>query len=129
MNYIPGWDDLLKQRAIEKGTPDQYVVFATGGYIISPFDDESLTATATIGQRDKSGYLSQTRFCSPHFFPRKFTVTVKDVRVQIQILRSLTAALNDGTIAPGNIPRAVSSVRAWDAICDLLKTSGGAIDA
>ena len=124
MNIISSWDSLTAN-----GTPDEYVVFATCGAVSSPFDDEVLTATATIGQRDKGGWLFQNRLHSRHFCPRKFTITAKDVRFQIRVLHFLTAGLNNGTIAPDFIPRKVSSVRAWADVCNLLKVSGSLIDA
>lgn len=80
MNIIPSWDGLVERKAIKVGKPDEYVVFATSGQILSPFDDEVLTATATIGQRDKAGRLFQNRIHSRHFCPRKFTVTAEGCR-------------------------------------------------
>ena len=74
------------------------------------------------------GYF-KTDFIVGIFCPRKFTVTAKDARIQIRVLHFLTSGLNDGTIAPGLIPRAVSSVRAWNDIREGWAKTGGAVSA
>lgn len=129
MHVIPSWKSLADEKTLKKGAPNEYVVFATSGYISSPFDPGCFTATATIGQRDENGRLFQNGLHSRHFCPRKFTVTAKGARLQIRVLHSLTAGLNDGTIAPGFVLMKVSSLGDWNDICNLLKVSGGASNA
>ena len=129
LNTIPGWECLKNERAIENGEPWQYVAFATSGYIRAVFDDEALSAMATIGQRNGIGRLFQSSLHSRHFSPRKCTITVKDAAFQIPLLHQLIAGLNDGTIDPESIPKTVSSARAWDAIRTMLECSVGPIDA
>ena len=129
IDFIPSWECLKNERTIENGEPWQYVTFATSGYIRAVFDDESLTAIATIGQRNGIGRLFQNSLHSRHFSPRKFTITVKDAAAQIRLLNQLVTGLNDGTIDPESIPTKISNVRGWDAIRTMFECSVGPIDA
>ena len=123
LDFIPGWDSLKENRWLKNDQPNQYVLYSVSGEILSVFDDECLTATATIGQRDGEGRLFQNSLHSRHFAPRKFTILAQDSAAQIQSLHQLIEGLNAGTIDPEHIPGKVSSARKWASIVALLKVS------
>ena len=123
LDFIPGWDSLKENRWLKNDQPNQYVLYSVSGEILGVFDDECLTATATIGQRDPNGRLFQNSLHSRHFAPRKFTIAAQDATAQIQSLHQLIEALNGRWIDPDDIPRKVSSTKAWASIVALLEVS------
>ena len=129
LDFIPGWDLLMRINAVKFGELYGYVAYSMSKDIRTPFYDPSKSAIVTIAQRNSFGRLCQKSLYNPHFTPRKFTITAKHAGVQIRWIYQLISGLNDGTIDPDSIPTKVSNVRAWDAIRTMLECSVGPIDA